>query len=83
MASQIAQGDQVRVIALTGAAVDHLVIVTSVRPPQVGDVGTVVDIADRLGGSGRYYTVACRLPGARPIWLATFAAHELELVAAG
>jgi hypothetical protein len=79
----IAQHDQVRIIALTGAATDHVVVVTALRPPQVGDVGTVVDIADRLGGTGRHYTVACGLPGARPIWLATFAAHELELVAAG
>ena len=83
MASQIGPGDQVRVISLTGAAVDHLVVVTAVRSPQVGDVGTVVDIADRLGGIGRHYTVACGPEGARPIWLATFAAHELELVAAG
>ena len=83
MASQIGPRDQVRVIALTGAAVDHLVVVTAERPPQLGDIGTVVDIADRLGGIGRYYTVAFGPPGARPIWLATFAAHELEFVAAG
>ena len=83
MASQIGSGDRVRVVALTGAAVEHLVVVTAVRPPQVGDLGTVVDIADRLGGTGRHYTVACGPPGARPIWLATFAAHELELLAAG
>ena len=83
MGSQIGPGDQVRVIALTGAAVDHVVVVTAVRPPQVGDVGTVVDIAGRLGGVGRHYTVAGGSAGARPIWLATFAAHELELVARG
>jgi hypothetical protein len=83
VASQIDLGDQVRVIALTGAAVDHLVVVTAVRPPQVGDVGTVIDIAERLGGIGRHYTVAAGPAEARPIWLATFAAHELELVATG
>ena len=83
MASVIRPGDQVRVIALTGAAVDHLVVVTAVRPPQLGDVGTVVDIADRLGGIGRYHTVAGGPAGGRPIWLATFAAHELEVLAAG
>ena len=83
MAPQIVQYDQVRIVSLTGAANDHVVVVTALRAPQVGDVGTVVDVADRLGGIGRHYTVACGLPGARPIWLATFAAHELELVAAG
>ena len=83
MASHIVQHDQVRVIALTGPALDHVVVVTAVRPPQIGDIGTVVDIADRLGGVGRHYTVACGQPGAPPTWLATFAAHELELVSAG
>jgi hypothetical protein len=83
VASPIGTGDQVRVISLTGAAVDHLVVVTAVRPPRVGDVGTVVDIANRLGGVGRHYTVSCGPVGARQNWLATFAAHELELVAAG
>ena len=82
MAPQIVRHDQVRIVALTGAASDHVLVVTALRAPQVGDVGTVVDIADRLGGTGRHYTVACGLPGARPIWLATFAAHELELVVA-
>ena len=83
MVSQIGSGDSVRITSLTGAAIDHLVVVTAARPPQVGDVGTVVDIAHRLGGIGRHYTVACGPAGTRPIWLATFAAHELELVAAG
>ena len=83
MVPQIVRHDQVRIIALTGAANDHVVVVTALRPPQVGDVGTVVDIADRLGGTGRHYTVACGRPGPGPIWLATFAAHELEVVAAG
>jgi hypothetical protein len=77
----IAERDQVRVASLTGAAADHLIIVTAERPPRVGDIGTVVDIADRLGGNGRHYTVALTHPDARPIWLAVFAAHELELVA--
>ena len=81
MGRQIAERDQVRVTSLTGAAVDHLIIVTAERPPRVGDIGTVVDIAERLGGGGRHYTVALTHPDARPIWLAIFAAHELEVVA--
>jgi hypothetical protein len=71
----------VRVVVLTGAAADHLVNATAERLPQIGDVGTVVDIAGRLGGVGRHYTVALTHDGTRPVWLAVFAAHELELVA--
>jgi hypothetical protein len=78
--SDIAKHDTVRVIALTGSAADHLVISTSERPPRVGDVGIVVDIADRLGGVGRHYTVELSHADARPVWLAVFARHELELV---
>lgn len=80
MDRQIAERDQVRVTSLTGAAADHLIIVTAERPPRVGDIGTVVDVAGRLGGSGSHYTVALVHPDARPIWLAVFAAHELEVV---
>jgi hypothetical protein len=80
MMRQIAKDDRVRIVALTGSAADHLVIVTAERPPRVGDIGTVIDIAARLGGSGRHYTVAVTHPDARPLWLAVFSAHELELV---
>jgi hypothetical protein len=76
----IAEQDTVRVVSLTGSPEDHLVLATAERPPRVGDVGTVVHIADRLGGVGRYYTVALRNPDAGRVWLAVFAAHELELV---
>ena len=67
-------------IALTGSPSAHLVIPTAQRPPQVGDIGTVVDIADRLGGDGRHYTVELTHADGRPVWLAVFAAHELALV---
>jgi hypothetical protein len=77
---RIAKGDRVRIVALTGEAADHLVVVTAERLPRVGDVGTVVDIAGRLGGSGLHYTVSLTHPDQRPVWLAIFAAHELELV---
>ena len=78
---QIAKGDRVRVRSLTGAASDHVVIVTALRSPRVGDIGTVLDIAGRIGGIGSHYTVACGEPDASQRWLAVFAAHELELVA--
>ena len=70
-----------RVVTLTGSGEGHLVRSSAERPPHVGDVGTVVDIADRLGGVGRHYTVVSQYPALRPGWLAVFAAHELELVA--
>ena len=74
--------DRVRIVSLTGSGTDHLVIATAERPPRVGDVGTVVDVAERLGGVGRHYTVALRADDATAyVWLAVFAAHELEVVA--
>lgn len=76
----IAEHDVVRIVSLTGSAEDHLVISTSERPPRVGDVGTVVNITDRMGGVGRHFTVALSHPDGRPIWLAVFAAHELDIV---
>ena len=79
----IAKDDSVRVVALTGSGLDHLVRLTSERPPRVGDIGTVVDITRRMGGVGRHYTVELRHADARPIWLAVFAAHELEVVSRG
>lgn len=78
----IAMHDRVRIVSLTGSGADHLVLPMAERPPRVGDVGTVVDIAARLGGVGRHYTVALRADdGATDVWLAVFAAHELEVVA--
>lgn len=79
----LALQDRVRIVALTGSGYDHLVRATSERAPRVGDVGTVVDIAMRLGGEGRHYTVEHTGSGAQSIWLAVFAAHELALARAG
>ena len=76
----IAVNDSVRIVELTGSAADHLVRLTSERSPRVGDVGVVVDVARRLGGVGRHYTVQVNGADARPVWLAVFAAHELEIV---
>lgn len=81
MARDIIQSDRVRIVSLTGSATDHLILVTAERAPRVGDVGTVVDVADRLGGTGRHYTVQLTHPDGQPVWLAVFAAHELAVVA--
>jgi hypothetical protein len=72
--------DRVRIAELTGSGADHLVNATAERAPRVGDVGTVVDVSDRMGGVGRHYTVTLASEGARPVWIAIFAAHELEVV---
>ena len=74
----IAKHDAVRVVALTGRAEDHLILPTSVRPPRVGDVGIVVDISPRVGGVGRHVTVRSSGGDGQLVWLAVFAAHELE-----
>ena len=76
----IAKHDRVRIIALTGSPEDHLIRAVAERSPRIGDVGTVVNIADRLGGGGPHYSVELCHSDRRPIWLAVFAAHELELV---
>jgi hypothetical protein len=72
--------DRVRIVSLTGAGADHLILPTAERAPQPGDVGTVVDVAARLGGVGWHYTVARHGDHGQLTWLAVFAAHELELV---
>ena len=80
MPRDIAPSDRVRIVALTGSAADHLIVVTAQRAPRVGDVGTVVDVANRLGGAGRHYTVELKDAEERAVWLAVFAAHELEVI---
>lgn len=83
-ARDIATGDTVRLVEMTGSPTDHLILPMAARPPRVGDVGVVVDVAGRMGGVGRHYTVALREgedEDAPPVWLAVFAAHELEVVA--
>ena len=82
MDADIARSDRVRIVSMTGSGADHLVVVTAERAPRVGDIGTVVDVADRMGGTGRHYTVQLTGTDGRPVWLAVFAAHELAVVAA-
>ena len=76
----IARHAAVRVATLTGSGEDHLILRASERSPRVGDVGVVVDVTPRLGGVGRHVTVRARDGEGRTVWLAVFAAHELELV---
>ena len=78
--TSIAIADRVRIASLLGSGADHLVHANAERVPRVGDVGTVVDVSARLGGVGKHYTVAHVNEDGRQVWLAVFAAHELEVV---
>jgi hypothetical protein len=49
----------------------------NVRPPQVGDVGTIVDIL-RAPGFPDDYVVEASLPDGTTLWLADFSEEELE-----
>ena len=80
MVRVIAISDVVRVVAVTGSAAAHMILASAERGPRPGDTGTVVDIAERLGGVGRHYTVSLKSSDGRPIGLAIFVAHELEIV---
>lgn len=51
------------------------------RPPQVGDVGTVVGILHAHGLPDHYVVECCGADGAS-IWLGDFLAEELEPVSA-
>ena len=47
------------------------------RPPQVGDIGTLLDILQALG-SPNGYIVECSNPDGTDVWLVTFTAEGLE-----
>lgn len=47
------------------------------RPPQVGDVGTFIQMLSAPGLSDRYVGEMTD-PGGDPIWLADFVAEEIE-----
>lgn len=74
--------DQVRIIALAGPAVDRLVVPASVRPPQIGDTGTIVHLVPTLDpdNPATRYVVERSGPDGRLVWLAEFARDELEFV---
>jgi len=50
------------------------------RPPQVGDVGALLDILHAPGMPDRYVVESCGVDGVT-VWLDDFAAAELEPVA--
>ena len=68
---------QVRVRRLLRPADEYDGWQTNLRPPQVGDVGTIVDILNAAGLPERY-VVENSGSGGVTVWLADFAAEELE-----
>jgi hypothetical protein len=49
----------------------------NLRPPQVGDVGTIVDILQAPDAPDRYVVESCR-PDGMTVWLGDLAAEELQ-----
>ena len=78
MSSPITEFDAVRVVRIDGVPEDHLASSQSLRPPRVGDLGTVVDRRDDEGGQTRF-VVESTADDSRLIWLAEFRADEIEL----
>lgn len=72
--------DTVRVVALVGSAESHLAVSGADRAPQVGDLGTVIELVPTTDPDdpGTRYVVECG-DGPRPIWIAEFGRDELSL----
>jgi hypothetical protein len=69
----------VRVRQLLQAAVEYDGWRVNQRPPQVGDVGTLLDILNAPGLPDRYVVESSGADGIT-VWLGDFAAEELEAV---
>jgi hypothetical protein len=80
--AHILEYDTVRIVALHGSAESHLALSESVRPPAVGDVGTVLDLtgsSDPRDPRTRFI-VESNEGGAAMTWLAEFSSDELEVL---
>jgi hypothetical protein len=67
----------VRVRRLLRAPADYDGWRVNQRPPRVGDHGAIVEVLHAPGHPDRY-VVEVGGPGGVPVWLADFAAEELE-----
>jgi len=75
--SKIVQYDVVRVLEIARAADAYDGWKLNKRTPQVGDIGTVVDIL-HTEGHPDHYVVDCSDPLGFTIWLGEFLLHEIE-----
>jgi hypothetical protein len=67
--------DVVRVIDLIDARRNYSGSKSAARPPQIGDIGTIVTEYDEEN-----FAVECVAPNGSTIWLADFRAAELGLI---
>jgi hypothetical protein len=82
LVKRIIEFDTVRVIAMMGSPESHLSTSGAVRPPAVGDLGTVVDLTPTSDpdNPATRFIVERTDGGAGCIWLAEFSREELEIV---
>jgi hypothetical protein len=73
------QGDAVRIVQLNEPAVRHLVVPNAQRVPRLGDVGTIVEVHPT--DAGPRFLVESDDGDGEIVWLAEFAADEIELEA--
>jgi hypothetical protein len=80
--ARIIEYDTVRVVALRGSAESHLAYSESLRSPVIGDLGTVVHLTPTWNPDdpSTRFIVESTDGGAGCVWLAEFAADELEFV---
>jgi hypothetical protein len=74
--------DQVRIVRLRGSAEDHLATTGVVRPPRVGDTGTIVHLVPTYDPDDPAvrYVVEDVAPDGSTVWVAEFSRDELERV---
>lgn len=75
----LSQYDLVRICQLTREADGYDGWLGNQRPPQVGNVGVLLDILEAPGLPDRYVVELSGADGVT-IWLSDFAAEEIELV---
>lgn len=75
--------DVVRIVALVGSAESHLAVSGADRPPQVGHLGTVIQLVptNDPDDPATHYLVQCG-DGSRRIWIAEFGREELTIESA-
>lgn len=78
MNERIQELDTVEVIHLSSELADHQIWDGSIRPPQVGDLGTVIDLHGN-GSQHTEYRVENVDSAGRTLWMATFRATELNM----
>jgi hypothetical protein len=79
---RIIEFDTVRVTSLVGSPQSRVMISECVRPPAVGDYGTVVHLSPTSNPDDPLtrFIVESNDGGATPAWVAEFAQEEIQFV---